>query len=264
MFVVSIPANRFTLEDIMFEHTMFAESILETSWAQRTRRSWMTVTSFGLQALVIGLLLLLPLWKTVGVPTSRTLSTPISLGRTAAEPPQTAQASPAHPTQSNFQAGRFMQPSRIPTLISMTAEEPSAPATIGAGTGIEGAGLPGSSTGLPASLFNGSRSVLPSAPAPVVRTFRTSNMLEGSLIRRVQPVYPPLARSARIQGSVVLFAVISKAGGIDNLRIVAGHPLLVPAAIDAVRQWRYRPYILNSEPIEVETQITVNFLLSGN
>ena len=243
---------------------MFAESRLESSWAQRTRRSWMTVTSFGLQSLVIGLLLLLPLWKTVGVPTTRTLSTPISLGRTAAEPPQIAQASPASATQSSFRAGRFLQPSRIPTAISMRAEEPSPPAPLGSGRGVEGIGLPGSSTGLPESLFNGSRTVLPAAPAPVVRTFRTSNMLEGSLIRRVQPVYPPLARSARIQGAVVLFAVISRAGTIDNLRVLSGHPMLVPAAIEAVRQWRYRPYILNSEPIEVETQITVNFLLSGN
>ena len=248
----------------MFEPTMFAESMLETSWAQRTRRRWMTVTSFGLQALVIGLLLLLPLWKTVGVPTSRTLSTPISLGRTAAEPPETAQASPASARQSNFQAGRFVQPSRIPPLSSMTAEEPSPSAAVGDGTGVAGLGIPGSSIGLPAALFNGSRPVLPAAPAPVIRTFRTSNMLEGSLIRRVQPVYPSLARSARIQGSVVLFAVISKAGAIDNLRVLSGHSMLVPAAIEAVRQWRYRPYILNNEPIEVETQITVNFLLSGN
>ena len=88
-------------------------------------------------------------------------------------------------------------------------------------------------------------------------------MLEGNLIRRVQPVYPPLARGARIQGQVVLAAVISKAGTIDDLRVVSGHPMLVRAAIDAVSQWRYRPYILNHEPIEVETQITVNFFLGG-
>jgi protein TonB len=89
-------------------------------------------------------------------------------------------------------------------------------------------------------------------------------MLEGSLIRRVQPVYPPLARSARVQGSVVLSALISKAGTMENLRVLSGHPLLVAAALEAVRQWRYRPYILNAEPIEVETQITVSFSLSGN
>jgi len=89
-------------------------------------------------------------------------------------------------------------------------------------------------------------------------------MLEGNLIRRVDPTYPPLARSVRIQGSVVLTAVISKAGTIKNLRVLSGHPMLVPAAIDAVSQWLYRPYILNSEPVEVETQITVNFKLSGS
>ena len=89
-------------------------------------------------------------------------------------------------------------------------------------------------------------------------------MLEGSLIRRVQPAYPPLARAARIQGPVVLAAIISKAGVIENLRVLSGHPMLAPAAIDAVSQWRYRPYILNSEPVEVETQITVNFVLGGS
>jgi len=89
-------------------------------------------------------------------------------------------------------------------------------------------------------------------------------MSEGDLIRKVQPSYPPLARNARIQGTVVLQAVISKQGTIENLRLLSGHPMLAPAAIDAVRQWRYRPYILNSEPVEVETQITVNFSLAGN
>jgi periplasmic protein TonB len=97
-----------------------------------------------------------------------------------------------------------------------------------------------------------------------VAVFRPSRLLEGSLMRRVMPTYPPLARTARIQGPVVLFAVISKAGTIDKLRAVSGPPMLIPAAIEAVSQWRYRPYILNNEPIEVETQITVNFLLSGN
>lgn len=249
----------------MFEHTMFADSMLETSWGQRTRRSWMTLSSFGLQTVAIGLLLLLPLWKTVGVPGSRTLSTPISLGRSVPEGrPQAAPAPRGSATQSNFRAGRFLQPSRIPTVITMSAEEPSPPATVGDGTGVEGIGLPGSPEGLPRSLFNGTRTVAPTAPPTIARTFRTSNMLEGSLIRRVQPSYPQLARSARIQGAVVLFAVISRAGTIDNLRVLSGHPLLVPAAIEAVRQWRYRPYILNSEPIEVETQITVNFILAGS
>jgi protein TonB len=87
--------------------------------------------------------------------------------------------------------------------------------------------------------------------------------MEGNLIHRIQPEYPSLARQARIQGQVSLRAIISRDGRIENLQVVNGHPLLVQAAIDAVRQWRYRPYMLNGEPVEVETQITVNFTLAG-
>jgi protein TonB len=88
-------------------------------------------------------------------------------------------------------------------------------------------------------------------------------MMEGNLIYRVQPQYPTLARQARIQGVVVLRALITRGGKIENLQVVSGHPLLVKSAMDAVLQWRYRPYYLNNEPVEVETQVMVNFTLSG-
>jgi protein TonB len=107
----------------------------------------------------------------------------------------------------------------------------------------------------------GTHPVIPPAPKPVGTVFRKSEILEGRLLRKVEPKYPPLAIAARIQGPVVLEAVISKAGTMENLRLVSGHPMLAGAAIDAVRQWRYRPYILNGEVIEVETEITVNFVL---
>ena len=86
--------------------------------------------------------------------------------------------------------------------------------------------------------------------------------MEGNLIHRVQPVYPLVARQAGIQGTVVLQAVISRSGAVENLEAVSGHPMLVKAAMDAVRQWRYRPYLLNDQPVEVETQVTVIFILS--
>jgi periplasmic protein TonB len=244
---------------------MFAESMLETSWAQRTRRSWTTLTSFGLQALVIGLLLLLPLWKTVGLPSVHTVSTTISAGRvTPAPAPQSRNVS-APPTQANVLQGRVMQPSRVPTVIRMVVDDPVSQPPGGPGIGIEGAGPPlGTPEGLPLAIIGGTRPLLPVPPAPNVRAFRTSRFLEGNLVRRVQPLYPSLARSARVQGAVVLSAIISKAGTIENLRVLSGHPMLVAAAIEAVSQWRYRPYILNSEPIEVETQIVVSFSLSGN
>ncbi len=79
------------------------------------------------------------------------------------------------------------------------------------------------------------------------------------LVSKVIPTYPPLARRARIQGQVVLNVDISKEGTIESLRTITGHPMLIPAAIDAVKQWRYKPYLLNAEPVPVQTQVTVNF-----
>jgi protein TonB len=88
---------------------------------------------------------------------------------------------------------------------------------------------------------------MPSAPVTVAPPLRISHMSEGDLIHKILPSYPPLAQ-----------------GVIENLKVLAGHPMLVPAAIEAVRQWRYRPYFLNNEPVEVETQIIVNFSLAGS
>jgi protein TonB len=86
---------------------------------------------------------------------------------------------------------------------------------------------------------------------------------QAQLVSRIEPRYPFLAVQTRTQGTVVLHAIISREGRIEALEIVSGHPLLVHAAVDAVRQWRYRPTFLNGEPVEVETSITVTFRLSN-
>ena len=112
-------------------------------------------------------------------------------------------------------------------------------------------------------------SILGSTPVAVPRVATpqrvrvSQGVTSGLLIRKIQPAYPPLARQARIQGNVLLQAEISKEGTIENLRLISGHPMLAPAAIEAVKQWKYKPYILNGEPVEVDTQITVIFSLSG-
>ena len=99
-----------------------------------------------------------------------------------------------------------------------------------------------------------------SAATPDDQPIRISGgVQQGKLIRQVVPSYPPLALQAHIQGVVVLEATISKEGTIDSLRVVSGHPLLTHAAIDAVKQWMYRPTLLNGEPVAVVTTITVNF-----
>jgi periplasmic protein TonB len=245
------------------ERTMFAET-LDSSWTDRTRRGWTTLTSFGLQALITAVLLLLPLLRPTGLPSFHQLSTPVSLGQPLAETSAVRAHAGSQPLPDRPAVFIFRQPSPIPGG-TRAASNDSLPETTGLGPYVPGSPIGGDPRGLPGFFESGSRPVLPAAPPPVVaRPLRLSHMSEGDLIRKMQPTYPPLARSARIQGIVVLQAVISKQGTIENVTVLTGHPMLVPAAIAAVRQWRYRPYILNSEPVEVETQITVNFSLAGN
>jgi TonB family protein len=90
----------------------------------------------------------------------------------------------------------------------------------------------------------------------------SSSVMQGLLLQKVAPVYPPLARQARIQGSVILKVVINKSGDVESTQLFSGHPMLAPAAIEAVKQWEYKPYLLNGEPVEVETRVTVNFTLA--
>jgi periplasmic protein TonB len=86
----------------------------------------------------------------------------------------------------------------------------------------------------------------------------------GLLVTKVPPQYPDDARQARIQGTVVLKALLDTNGDVEDLTLVSGHPLLAPAALEAVKQWKYKPYLLNGQPVKVETQITVNFQLAAH
>jgi protein TonB len=91
----------------------------------------------------------------------------------------------------------------------------------------------------------------------------SGGVAQGMLLNKTTPIYPPIAKAARVSGTVVLQATISKTGTIENLRVVSGPAMLQQAALDAVRSWRYKPYMLNSEPVEVETSVNVVFTLGG-
>lgn len=106
----------------------------------------------------------------------------------------------------------------------------------------------------------------PAPPEPKVRTqLKVGGLVQqANLLYQVRPVYPQLARVARVQGAVLLEAVISREGNVEKLRVLTGHPLLVNAALEAVRQWKYRPTLLNGEPVEVFTQVTVSFTLGSS
>ena len=116
--------------------------------------------------------------------------------------------------------------------------------------------------GVLGSVIGNVPATVPKAATPQ-RVRVSQGVSQGLLIHKVQPTYPPLARQARVQGTVVLQAVIGKDGTIENLRVVSGHPMLTSSALEAVKQWRYKPYYLNGEPVEVDTTINVNFTLAG-
>jgi protein TonB len=166
--------------------------------------------------------------------------------------------------QTDIVNGQLRTPTKIPEKVQMIKEDEAPPPVMSAGVvgGVPG-GIPGGQMG---GVIGGIISSAPVAVPKVATPQRvrvSQGVTQGLLIRKIQPNYPPLARQARIQGSVLLQAEISKDGTIENLHLISGHPMLAPAAIEAVKQWKYKPYILNGEPVEVETQITVNFTLSG-
>jgi protein TonB len=244
---------------------MFEDSLIESGGRLSTKRGATTLVSFLFQVFLIGLLILLPLLYTEALPKQQLMTFLVAPPPPPPPPPPPA-ATPikvVKTIQTDIINGQLRTPTKIPEKVQMIKEEEAPPMTSMAGVvgGVPG-GIPGGQMG---GVIGGIISSTPIAvPRVAVQRVRVSQgVTAGLLVRRIQPVYPPLARQARIQGSVLLQAEISKDGSIQNLRLISGHPMLAPSAIEAVKQWKYRPYILNGEPVEVETQITVNFTLSG-
>jgi len=241
---------------------MFADFSPDSDWSNHWHRGWTTLISFALQAAAVGCLFLLPLFYTEGLPRLAMLAPLLAPAPLPADLPTPRPNSPAAP-QSNLMGDRMVSPAQIPPTVTMLTDTEPPPPMIdpGAAGARDGTGDPNAR----GTVFNsvlGSDLALP-PPPPAVRHPPVSRMMEGNLVHRVQPDYPTLARQVRVQGKVVLRAMISREGAIENLQVLSGHPMLIPAAVDAVRQWRYRPYVLNGAPVEVETEVTVNFILSG-
>jgi periplasmic protein TonB len=166
-------------------------------------------------------------------------------------------ASASVPVQSQMMNEQLSAPSRIPqTAKAAPVEDAPPPPSLGA-SGMQG--LSGSAMG---NVFSGQGQLRVKAAPPKIVTV-SSGVAVGMLIQKTTPVYPPIAKTAGVSGTVVLDAVISKSGNIQDLRVVSGPVMLRKAAEDAVRTWRYRPYKLNNEPTEVETTINVIFALAG-
>jgi protein TonB len=124
---------------------------------------------------------------------------------------------------------------------------------------------PPPSLAIPSSSANTALANLASAsPVPLLAPHAlhiSQGVSQGLLVKKVSPVYPTVALQLHKQGPVELIATVSKEGAIKSVKVVSGEPMLAAAAANAVRQWKYRPYLLSGEPVEIETQITVNFRL---
>ncbi|HLH04579.1 MAG TPA: TonB family protein [Bryobacteraceae bacterium] len=244
---------------------MFDQTFVTTA-AQRTRQPYTVLASTLLQAAVILGFTLASLLYTRALPMAQLKSMLV------APPPPTNLPKPPGPTVRHVSVvprlphfQDLIAPVAIPKQVARINDAPAAP-------DITGAQSAGAADGAGSTLlFGSSGSALPVAqePRPPVKPAKPDKPLrfggsiaEANLIHRVQPVYPPLAKAARIQGTVEFTALISKDGRIENLKLVSGHPLLVNAAREAILQWQYRPTLLNGEPVEVVTSIVVHFSLS--
>jgi len=242
---------------------MLVDALCDSTWANRSHRGWTAAISFGVQACALAGLLLLPLLFTQGLPRLLLLARVVAPSVPPGPPP--APAVHGHRPASSPTESALLTPTHIPLGI-VHADEPDVEASpeMLSGSWVPGGmGPAGARNPVLDGFGAGLNPAPPPPPPPLVPHLRVSHMMEGNLIHLVQPVYPPLARAARIQGAVVLRAVISREGKVENPQVLSGHPMLVQAAVDAVRQWRYRPYYLNDQPVEVETQVTVNFILAG-
>ena len=241
---------------------MFEDSLIESGNKLKTKRLTTSIVSFFGQFLLLGILILIPLIYTEALPKTQLMTFLVAPPPPPPPPPPPAAVVKVVKIQSDLVNGQLRQPTKIPQKVQIIKEEEAPPAMAGGVMGGVPGGVPGGSmNGVIGGMIN-STSAIPKVATPQ-RVRVSQGVSAGNLIKRVQPNSPPLARQARIQGQVVLQAEISKEGTIQNLQLISGHPMLAPAAIEAVKQWRYKPYLLNGEPVAVETQVDVNFSLTG-
>ena len=227
---------------------MFRETLLESAPSGSKRKRWPMAMAFTAELIAATLLVVLPLLSTGVISVSAHAPMVTALGRPDLHRP--------NPRPSSGH-GISVPAVTVVSLATCCTSHPSGDQSSQNSNDYEGPpniSDPGSALrNLP---FGG-----PVAPPvqPRLERVRMSVISEGQLLNRVDPVYPRVAVLTGTQGEVRLHAIIAKDGSIQSLNVVSGHPMLVGAAVDAVRQWRYRPYFLNGQAVEVETFITVNF-----
>jgi periplasmic protein TonB len=230
---------------------MFHDTLLDSSPSQHRQKRWPMATAFVLESVGAVVAIIIPLLSTGVIPLSNGFRCPVML------PIVKADVRAARASSGQNSAPR----SSVPAVIAVNTNADVlrfGPSTHNSGN------EPNPNPNFLASNGNGLDLRCDSCASSVKpghedKPFSVSHLSEAQLVHRVEPVYPRSAVLMNLQGEVQLHAIIAKDGAIQSLSVTSGHPLLAQAALDAVRQWRYRPYVLNGEPVEVETLITVNF-----
>ena len=196
---------------------------------------------------------------TTALSTADTIKPSPSTQTTAERPAATNETTPAENTvrpNTELMNRQLTAPSKISSDLKMLGGKDAAPASGFGATGMDGLGNAGS------GVFNGQSGPKVKVAVPQ-KVSISSGIAVGLLIQKTAPIYPPMARNARVSGTVVIQATISRNGTIENPRVVSGPAMLRQSALDAVKSWRYRPYMLSGEPVEVETTVNLNFSMGG-
>jgi protein TonB len=255
----------------MFEQT-FVDGV------GKTNKSWTVMVSFIGQIVLIVVAVILPLIYTDVLPSTTLQSFLVAPPPPPPPPPPPAAAPPVKVVKvipRQFDAGKLMAPKSVPKDIAVIKEDelpPPASGVAGVVGGVAGGSVGGSVGGVLGGIIGAVPTAAPPPPppppppakkeAPITRIKVGGNVQGAMILKKIAPVYPQLAKSARVSGVVHLSAVIAKDGTIQELKVINGPALLITAAVDAVKQWVYRPTMLNGEAVQVETTIDVNFTLN--
>jgi protein TonB len=242
---------------------MFEDLVVSSPNPTKTNKKWTVIVSMVFQFSFLAILILIPLIYTEALPKGM-MATFIAAPPPPPPPPPPPAAAVVKikPQVHLMDAGKLVAPKVIPKDVKIIKEEEPDMSQVGVAGGVPG-GVPGGQMGGVIGGVIGGMGGAPPPPKPTQSRIRQGgNVQAAKLMNRVQPSYPPLARQTRISGTVRLHAIIGKDGSVQQLEVLSGHPLLVQAALDAVRQWRYQPTTLNGDPVEVDTTIDVIFSLN--
>jgi periplasmic protein TonB len=245
---------------------MFDDLVISSAHPTRTHKPWAVALSAIVQAGIVGVMILIPLLVTEALPKQMLMTFITAPAPPPPPPPPAAPVKIVKPVARLIQQGKLTAPTVIPKKVNIIKEEEMPPdvGAVGVVGGVPG-GMPGGSAGgVLGGIIGGTGGGPPPPPKATPSRIRVGGQVEqASLVHQVLPTYPQIAKTAHISGTVILHAIIAKDGTVQELQYISGPPLLMRSAMDAVRQWRYRPTLLNGEAVEVDTTISVVFSLGG-